>query len=229
MTYLSGQVALVTGASRGLGHAAALEFARAGAHVCALARTVGGLEELDDAVTAAGRQATLIPLDIADDDGLARMGAALHQRFGRVDLWLHTAAYAPHLAPAAHIGETELDTALKVNVRAFQRLVRVIEPLLRLAGAPRALVACDDCAGAKFHGLYGATKAAQSAIARSWAAETAGRIAVAEILPPPMRTALRARFFPGEDREALARPAEVARRLSDNLAQGRTEAAIDLR
>jgi len=217
MTDLADRVVLVTGASRGLGFAAALAMARAGAHVAALARTTGGLEELDEAIRPGGGAATLIPLDIRDDDGLARMGAALHRRFARVDLWLHTAAYAPPLAPAEHVAETELDEALAVNVRAVQRLIRVVDPLLRLSAAPVALIAGEPCSGHAFQGLYGATKAAQSALAQSWAAEARRRITVAEVLPPPMATALRGRFHPGEDRTALARPGEVAARLMDRL------------
>lgn len=210
MVDLTGQVALVTGASRGLGWHAARALAAAGAELCALARTVGGLEELDDAVKAAGGRALLIPLDITDDPGLERMGAALHARFGRVDLWLHTAVYAPPLGPAAHLGEKELDLALRTNLRALQRLIRAVDPLLRAAPAPRALIVADETHGAKFHGLYAATKAAQSALARAWGAEVAGRIAVAELLPPPMPTAVRGRFYPGESRAGLTDPADVA-------------------
>ena len=227
MTDLTGQLALVTGASRGLGFAAAHAFGAAGAQVVALARTTGGLEELDEAIRAAGGlPATLVPLDITDDQGLARMGAALYERWGRVDLWLHTAAYAPPMAPAAHIAEKELDTALAVNVRAFQRLVRVVDPLLRLAEAPLAMAAADGGAGESFKGLYGATKAAQSALVHAWAAESAGRIRVAEVLPPPMGTALRGRFHPGENRDALTRPDAVAERLLSvlpHLAHGTRE------
>jgi len=219
MTDWSGQVALVTGASRGLGRAVAEALGRRGAHVCALARTVGALEELDDRIRAADGGATLIPLDIADAHGLARMGAALHARWGRVDLWVHTAIYAPPLSPAEHIGETELDTALAINIRAFQRLIRVVDPLLRAAPAPAALIPADEDAEAAkpFYGLYAASKAAQSALARAWAAEAGGRITVAEIVPPPMPTSLRGRFHPGEDRAALTAPESVVERLLERL------------
>lgn len=210
---LSGQVVLVTGASRGFGAAAARAMGAAGAQVVALARTVGGLEELDTAIQAAGgRAATLVPLDITDEPGLARLGAALADRWGRVDLWLHTAVYAPPLQPAEHIDARELDRALATNVRAFQRLVRVVDPLLRRAPRGVALVAADD-PGVKFHGLYAATKAAQAAITRAWAAETAARLVVAQVVPPPMPTALRARFHPGEDRAPLTAPDAAAARL----------------
>jgi NAD(P)-dependent dehydrogenase (short-subunit alcohol dehydrogenase family) len=217
ITDLTDRIALVTGASRGLGHAAALAFARAGAHVCALARTQGGLEELDEEIRPGGGAATLIPLDIRDEDGLARLGAALYERFGRLDLWLHTAAYAPPLSPAEHAGAKELDEALATNVRALQRLIRVLDPLLRQGEAPVALVAGEGCGGRAFHGLYDATKAAQSALVQAWAAEAAARITVAEVLPPPMATAVRGRFHPGEDRSTLAQPDAVAERLLSRL------------
>ncbi len=229
MTDMTGQVALVTGASRGLGRAAALEMAKAGAHVVALARTVGALEELDDAVQAAGGQATLVPLDIADDPGLARMGAALFERWGRVDVWLHTAVYAPPLSPAEHIGEKELDTALKVNVRSFQRLIRAVDPLLRRAERGRALVAADPDVGLTFHGLYRLTKAAQSALTAAWAAEAAGKIAVGEVIPPPMPTAVRGRFYPTEAREGLTNPAEVAARMVARMSDIEPGQPLDLR
>jgi len=232
MTDLSDSIVLVTGASRGLGRAAALALAGRGAHLCALARTIGALEELDEEIrlgTKPGRGgATLIPLDIRDDEGLGRMGAALFERFGRLDLWLHSAAYAPPLSPAEHVGAKELDEATATNVRAFQRLIRVVDPLLRQAAAPVALVAAEAETGAPFHGLYHATKAAQSALTQAWAAEAKGRITIAEILPPPMPTALRGRFHPGEDQGGLTPPETVAERLIARLGDARPGARLDL-
>ncbi|MGF1445112.1 MAG: SDR family NAD(P)-dependent oxidoreductase [Pikeienuella sp.] len=218
MTDLSGRVALVTGASRGFGRAAALEFAKAGAHVVALARTVGALEDLDDAIQAVRGRATLVPLDITDDDGLKRLGAGLFDRWGRIDLWLHTASYAAPLSPVAHIGEAELDKALAVNVRSFQRLIHVLDPLLRLSSNGMALVAADASESLTFHGLYRLTKAAQATLTGAWAAEAVGRITVAHLVLPPMPTAQRARFYPGEPKDALANPADVAARLIPALA-----------
>ncbi|MEO1456418.1 MAG: SDR family oxidoreductase [Pseudomonadota bacterium] len=217
---LSGTTALVTGASRGFGFAAARALASEGAQVIALARTVGGLEELDDRIReAGGLSPVLVPLDITDDPGLERMGAALHGRFGKLDLWLHTAAHAPPLAPAEHIAAKDLDKVIAVDIRAFQRLIRVLDPLLRLAGgSARALIAAEDRAGAPFFGAYAAAKAAQSAITRAWAAEAAREIAVAEIVPPPMPTALRARFYPGQDAAALTPIEEAAALLLPVLA-----------
>jgi NAD(P)-dependent dehydrogenase (short-subunit alcohol dehydrogenase family) len=215
MPLLDDKIALVTGASRGFGFAAARAFARKGAHVVALARTLGGLEELDDRIVEdGGERATLVPLDITDDPGIQRMAQALHGRFGRVNLWLHTAAFAPQLEPAHMIAEKDLDKALTVNVRAFQRLVRMIDPLLRLA--PRAVglvAAAPEEAPKPFWGTYAATKAAQSALTRAWAEETKRQFTVAEVVPPPMPTALRSRFYPGQDRAGLVSIDEAAERL----------------
>jgi len=217
--FLKDRIALVTGASRGFGFACAAAMGSAGAHVLALARTVGGLEELDDKISSTGGSTTLIPLDICDDPGLERLGAAVHDRWGRLDLWLHTAIHAAPLQPAEHIDAAELDRTLATNIRAFQRLIRVADPLLRLSDAPIALIAADDATSAKFHATYAAAKAAQSALTRAWAAESGPRIAIAEVVPPPMPTALRARFHPGEDRAPLTPIDTAAARLMARLQQ----------
>jgi NAD(P)-dependent dehydrogenase (short-subunit alcohol dehydrogenase family) len=214
-----GKIALVTGASRGFGFACAAAMGSVGAHVLALARTTGGLEDLDEKISACGGNSTLIPLDICDDSGLERMGAALHNRWGRIDLWLHTAIHAAPLQPVEHIDAGELDRTIAVNIRAFQHLIRVIDPLLRLSDSPMALIAADDT-GAKFHGTYATAKAAQSALTRAWAAESGNRITIAEIVPPPIPTALRGRFHPGEDRASLCPIDEAAARLMERLEQG---------
>ncbi len=223
-------VALVTGASRGLGYAVARELGVRGAHVIALARTVGGLEELDDEIKAAGGAATLVPLDLTDDPALERLGAAIFERWGRLDIWVHTAIHAPALSPTGHIDARDLDRALAINIRATQRLIRVLDPLLRLSARGRALFLSDATGtGARFHGAYQASKQGQLAIATAWAREVdatpALRVAIAA--PPPMPTAARARFYPGEDRARLSDPARVARRLLDALAAG--EETPDLR
>ena len=212
MIDLQNSVVLVTGASRGFGRASAEAIGKAGAHVIAVARTVGGLEELDDAVQAAGGSTTLVPLDITDADGIAGLGVALHERFGRIDLWLHTAVHAPPLSPVSSISAKDLDRTLSINLAAFRTLIECIDPLLGASETPRALVAADPNAG-KFHGAYAASKTAQSALTAAWAAEVAHRYTVASVVPPPMPTAVRARFYPGEDRSTLAVPGEVADRL----------------
>jgi NAD(P)-dependent dehydrogenase (short-subunit alcohol dehydrogenase family) len=218
--FLKDRIALVTGASRGFGFACAAAMGSAGAHVLALARTVGGLEELDDKITTTGGSTTLIPLDICDDPGLERLGVAAHDRWGRIDLWLHTAIHVAPLQPAEHIDATEQDKTLATNIRAFQRLIRIVDPLLRLSDHPLALIAADDAGARKFHGAYAAAKAAQSALTRAWAAESGARITIAEVVPPPMPTALRARFHPGEDRAPLIPIEDAAARLMERLEKG---------
>lgn len=207
-------IALITGASRGLGAALAVALARRGAHVIAVARTVGALEEIDDLISAAGGSATLAPMDIAQEEAMRYLCLSVHERWGKVDLWAHTAIHAAPLAPAGHIDVKDWDRSLQVNARAAGALIPMVEPLLRAAPGGTALFFDDPRAGQKFFGSYGATKAAQIALARSWRAETertGPRVVIAE--PAPMPTALRARFFPGEDRGALRPPADEAERI----------------
>jgi NAD(P)-dependent dehydrogenase (short-subunit alcohol dehydrogenase family) len=209
------RVALVTGASRGLGYATALALGARGDQVIALARTVGGLEELADAIEAAGGPTpTLVPLSLTDDGGLQRLCLALHERWGRLDLAVHAAAHAPPLAPAPHLADKDFDASLEVNFRATARLVVMLQPLLAAAPSGRFVYVADNRAGQPFFGAYGASKAGAEAFVRSWAAETA-RIGPAVLLfhPNPMPTALRARFYPGEDRTALTPCATEAARL----------------
>ena len=214
------RIALITGASRGLGAAMAQALGVVGWQVIAVARTLGGLEELDDRIRAGGgRPATLAPIDITKDDALRHLCRQTHDRWGRIDLWVHSAIHAPPLSPAGHIGAKDWDRTIAVNVRAPGVLIGMIEPLLRPSAAPVALF-FDDAAtqGARFYGAYGASKAAQMALVRSWQAETARlgpRVLVAE--PAPMPTALRARFHPGENRDGLARCADEAARILRDL------------
>lgn len=208
-------IALVTGASRGLGYAVARALGARGHRVVAVARTVGGLEELADAIESDGGPApTLVPLSITDTEGLARLCLAIHERWGRVDLAVHCAANAPPLAPAAHIADKDFDQAIEVNLRATERLITMAQPLLRAALAGHFIHVTDDRAGQPNHGSYGAGKAAAEALVRSWAVETA-RIGpkVSLFQPRPMPTALRARFFPGENTSSLTPCAEEAARL----------------
>ena len=207
------QIALVTGASRGLGAALALALAP-GHHVVAVARTQGGLEDLDDRIRARGGSATLAPMDVTGADAMAQLCRGIYDRWGRLDLWLHTAVHAAPLAPAAQMDGRDWDRSVAVNVTAFGRLVPLVEPLLQLSPRPRAMLFDDPRAGQKFFGAYGATKAAQIALARSWQAETAKfPLQVRILTPKPMPTTTRARFFPGEDRALLADPMTEAERL----------------
>lgn len=211
------RIALITGASRGLGAALALELS-ATHHVIAVARTTGGLEELDDRIQARGGSATLAPMDVTQADAMAHLCRSTYDRWGHLDLWAHTAIHAAPLTPAAHVDAKDFARSIEVNVTATARLIGMVEPLLNAAPQGRALFFDDPRAGEKFFASYGASKAAQIALARSWAAETAKTGPRVDILSPaPMPTAVRARFFPGENRAALADPAEEARRLLQGL------------
>lgn len=211
------RTALITGASRGLGAALAKALAPTH-HIIAVGRTVGALEELDDAVRAAGGQATLAPMDICVPEAMAQLCASIHARWGRLDLWVHTAIHAAPLSPASHTGDKDFAKSMEVNVAATRTLITRVAPLLGTRG--RAVFLDDPRGGEKFFASYGTSKAAQIALARSWAAETARTGPQVRILAPaPMPTALRARFYPGEDRTRLSPPeAEAARLLPDILA-----------
>jgi len=211
------RIALVTGASRGLGFAVASALGAAGWHVIALARTIGGLEELADVVEAAGGATTLVPLDLTDDAGLQRMALAIHERWGRLDLLVHAAAHAAPCASSGAVAEKDLDRSLAVNARGTQRLIVMCDPLLKAAKDGRAVYVDDSRAGG-FFTAYAASKAAGRAMVTAWAEESA-QIGpkVTSFEPNPMPTALRARFYPGEDRDALADPTGEAARLIASL------------
>lgn len=199
-----GKIALVTGASRGLG-AALAEALAANYHVVAVARTVGGLEELDDRIQAARGSATLAPLDVTDASAMQHLCRSIHDRWGGLDLWAHTAIHAAPLTPAHHIDDKDWAKSYQVNVAATQRLITYVAPLLEARAGSQALFFDDPRGGDAFFGSYGATKAAQIALARSWAAETQRTGPKVKVLTPePMATAVRARFYPGEDRAPLA-------------------------
>ena len=211
------QIALITGASRGLGAALARQLAPTH-HIIAVAKTVGALEELDDAVQAAGGAATLAPMDITVDAAMQQLCRGIFDRWGKIDLWLHTAIHAAPLAPAGHIGPKDLTKSMAINVEATARLIAYVSPLLGQTG--KAVFFDDPRGGQQFFGAYGATKAAQIALASSWQAESVKTGPLVQILTPaPMPTATRARFYPGEDRSTLTEPmAEAARLLPQILA-----------
>lgn len=203
-------VAVVTGASRGLGYHVAKRLGAAGVQVVAVARTVGGLEELDDDIKAAGGPgAVLTPLDVTDGDGIDRFGAALFERFGRVDRLVHAAARAAPLSTLRSLKPKDMAALFEVNAVATARIIRSMHPLLELAPDGRALFVVDRKAGRPLWGGYGASKAAAEALAQSYAAEKLG-VDVRLFEPPPMATALRGRTHPGETPEMLARPADIA-------------------
>ncbi|MGR3500182.1 MAG: SDR family NAD(P)-dependent oxidoreductase [Limimaricola soesokkakensis] len=207
---------LITGASRGLG-AAIAEALAPGRHIVAVGRTTGALEELDDRIRAAGGQATLAPMDITVPEAMQQLCRSIHDRWGGIDMWIHTAIHAGPLAPAPHLADKDLDRSIAVNLRATARLIAYVAPLLGQTG--RAVFFDDPQGGEKFFGHYGSTKAAQMALVRSWQAETVKTGPEIRILAPrPMPTATRARFYPGEDRSDLTDiRAEAARLLPELL------------
>lgn len=210
---LASRIALVTGASRGIGYATALALAKAGAHVIAVARTQGGLEELDDAIVAAGGTATLVPLNMTDSEGIARLGAAVHERHGKLDILVGNAGIAGPSSPLGHIELKPWNDVIAVNVTANFQLIRCMEPLLRQSDAGRAVFITSGVASkaTAYLGPYAASKAALDTLVRVWAAETAiTPIRVNLFSPGPIRTRMRAQVFPGEDPMTLDTPEQVA-------------------
>jgi NAD(P)-dependent dehydrogenase (short-subunit alcohol dehydrogenase family) len=211
---LKGKIALVTGASRGIGRAAALALAQAGAHVIALARTTGGLEELDDEIKAVGGAATLVPLNLRDVDALDRLGRSIFERWGRLDAFLGNAGSLGVLTPLAHLDPKIFQELIEVNVTANWRLIRSLDPLLRLSDAGRVLFVSSGAARrhTPFWGGYAMAKAALESLALTYAAECAAttKVRVNLLNPGAMRTAMRKRAMPGEDPETLPPPQDVA-------------------
>ena len=209
---LAGRIALVTGASRGLGAAIARRFAREGAHLILVARTQGGLEELDDEIASLGGSATLLPLDLREFDQIDRMGAALFERFGRLDVLVGNAATFSELTPVGHLSPKHWDETMGLNVTANYRLIRSLDPLLRLSPAGRAIfVTCRAGREARaYWGAYAISKAALEQLVGIYADEVEKTsIRVSLVDPGPLRTALRGAAYPGEDRSLLPEPASA--------------------
>lgn len=219
---LKGQVALVTGASRGIGRATALALAARGAHVVLTARTQGALEEADDAIRALGGTATLLPLDlIREADQMDAIGPSLVERFGRLDILVHAAGHLARLTPAAHIVPKDWSDSLAVNATAAWRLIRTCDPPLRAAPAGRALFLADGQADQAYWGLYGAAKAAAAHLVGCWAAEVARTpLRVALLDPGPVNTKLRSFAFPGEDPASIRQPESVGEAIAALVAGG---------
>ncbi|WP_111561101.1 SDR family NAD(P)-dependent oxidoreductase [Rhizobium sp.] len=223
---LTGKVALVTGASRGIGYFTALELAKAGAHVVACARTVGGLEDLDDAIKAVGGSATLVPFDLADMNAIDALGASIFERWGKLDILVANAGVLGVISPIGHIEAKVFEKVMTINVTATWRLIRSVDPLLTRSEAGRAVILSSAAAHRcrPFWGAYSASKAAVEALARTWAGETQSTpLRVTSVDPGATRTAMRAQAVPGENPETLPHPSEVAKAMMPLLAPDYTE------
>jgi len=217
---MEGRVALVTGASRGIGKAAALALANAGAHVILVARTVGGLEDADDEIQKAGGSATLVPLDVKDFAALDRLGASIYERWGKLDAFFGNAGVLGAISPLSHLEPKTFQELIDVNVTANWRMIRSFDPLLRLSDAGRALFVTSGAAQkhTPFWGGYAMAKAALESLALTYAAECAStNVRVNLLSPGPLRTAMRARAMPGEDPQSLLPPETVVPLIVDLL------------
>jgi NAD(P)-dependent dehydrogenase (short-subunit alcohol dehydrogenase family) len=216
MARLENRIALVTGASRGIGRALALELAKEGAHVLAMARTQGALEELDDDIRALGRDCTLIPCDVTDYEAIDRLAQALHGRWNKLDILIGNAGVLGSISPLAHIEPKEWEKVLAVNVTANFRLIRALDPLLRLSDAGRVVMISSGAGNRAdlraYWGPYAVSKAALDALARTYAAETRNisNVRVTCINPGPLRTRMRAAAMTNEDPLTLKTPDEFA-------------------
>jgi NAD(P)-dependent dehydrogenase (short-subunit alcohol dehydrogenase family) len=209
-----GRIALVTGASRGIGYFTALELASMGAHVIATARTVGGLEELDDAIKAVGGSCTLVPFDLADMEAIDRLGGAIYERWGKLDILVANAGFLGTISPIGHVEAKTFEQVMTINVTANWRLIRSVDPLMQKSDQGRALLLTSSLAHKckPFWGPYSASKAAVEALARTWAYESERLpLKVISVDPGGTRTAMRARAYPGEDPETLPHPRDVAK------------------
>ena len=210
---LASRVALVTGATRGIGQAAAIALAREGAHVVAIGRTPGALEELDDAIKAEGGSATLVPLDVKDTGGIARLAGVINERYKKLDILIGNAALVGSNSPLDHFQPKEWDEVIAVNVTANWHLIRIMDALLRRSDAGRAVFLTSGAASnpRAYRGLYATSKAALEALARTYADETkSSAVRVNLFNPGPTRTSMRAAVMPGEDPMTLPTPEEVA-------------------
>jgi NAD(P)-dependent dehydrogenase (short-subunit alcohol dehydrogenase family) len=217
---LTGRIALVTGASRGIGRASAIALAQAGAHVILVARTVGGLEETDDEIQKLGGSATLVPMNLRDFDAIDRLGASIYERWGKLDAFLGNAGVLGQLTPLAHLDPKTFQEVLEVNVTANWRLIRSLDPLLRMSDAGRVLFVTSGAARkhVAFWGGYAMSKSALEILALTYAVECEPtNIKVNLINPGPMRTLMRKKAMPGEDPAYLVKPEEMAFKVVEML------------
>ncbi|MCI5077234.1 SDR family NAD(P)-dependent oxidoreductase [Oricola sp.] len=226
---LTGRLALVTGASRGIGREIALQMAGLGAHVIAVARTTGGLEELDDEIRAAGGQSTLVPLDVTDMEGLDRLGGVIDERWGRLDILVANAAILGPVSPVGHVKAKDFEQVMAINVTATWRLMRTTDPLLRKSDAGRAILMSSGVAHSckPFWGPYATSKAAVEALGRVWAAEMVNTpLRINSVNPGATRTRMRAQAMPGEDPQTLPSAAEVASKIVPLAGAGITQTGM---
>lgn len=219
MADLSGRIALVTGASRGIGAAVAKAYAKAGAHVIITARTVGALEKVDDDIRAAGGAATIVPLDLLGLDDLDKLGPTIYERFGRLDIFVANAGLLGTLGPLAHGNPKEFQRVFDTNVMANFRLIRTLDPVLRASDAGRAMFVSTSegvSEGRAYWGAYGASKAALESMVMAYAAETEQtNLRVNIINPGGVRTGMRAAAKPGEDPMSLPPPEDIVHTFLD--------------
>ncbi|HMM15583.1 MAG TPA: SDR family NAD(P)-dependent oxidoreductase [Parvibaculum sp.] len=209
---LKDRLAVITGASRGIGRAVALGFAAEGAHVILVARTVGGLEEVDDEIRKVGGKATLVPLDLTDFDAIDRLGATIYERWGKLDILVGNAGTLGVLTPVSHLEVKAWDKLVATNITSNWRLMRSFEPLLKRSDAGRAIFVTSGSAhkAKPFWGGYAMSKAALEALAKTWAAECANtNLRINLLSPGPVRTAMRKQAMPGEDPSTLTKPADL--------------------
>ncbi|MEY4965764.1 MAG: hypothetical protein RL274_1347 [Pseudomonadota bacterium] len=231
---LTGRIALITGASRGIGRACAIALAQAGAHVILVARTVGGLEEADDAIQKVGGTATLVPMNLRDFDAIDRLGASIYERWGKLDALLGNAGVLGTLTPLAQIGPKQFQEVMDVNVTANWRLIRSMDPLLRQSDAARVVFISSGAAKKHkpYWGAYAVSKAALEMLALTYAAECTGSTVKVNLLNPgPMRTAMRAKAMPGEDPNDLVTPEAMTPKVVEMLSSSydQSETVVDFR
>ncbi|HWY65741.1 MAG TPA: SDR family NAD(P)-dependent oxidoreductase [Rhizomicrobium sp.] len=230
---LEGRIALITGASRGIGRASAIALAKAGAHVILVARTVGGLEEADDEIQKFGGTATLVPMNLRDGEAIDRLGASIFERWGKLDAFLGNAGVLGQLTPLAHLEPKTFQEVMEVNVTANWRLIRSLDPLLRQSEAGRVLFVTSGAARkhTPYWGAYAVSKAALESLALTYAAEceATSKVKVNLLNPGPMRTAMRRKAMPGEDPNTLPLPEDITPRIVEMLAPGydRNETVIN--
>ena len=210
---LAGRIALVTGASRGIGRAAAVALAREGAHVVIVGRTVGALEELDDEIQSAGGSATILQLDLKRLEKIDQLGPTLYQRWGKLDILVGNAGFLGSLSPLAHVTDDAWTNVMSINLAANWRLLRTLDPVLQRSNAGRAIFVTSGAAGKStaYWGLYAASKAALETLVKTYAAEISSTKVRANLIDPgPTRTAMRAKAYPGEDANTLPTPEDIA-------------------